>query len=68
MEKTTLPTVITATRTVSYRVDSIVTDLLDMETEPTLETVLDYIKDWANEDLASSRVGIIYQDQDGNSL
>ena len=59
-------------RVVSYDAQKIAQDIVDNENksidEVTLEDILDFVEDWANEDLSSARVKIIYQDQDGNEL
>jgi hypothetical protein len=69
-----LPERINAMRVVSYNVASIVETLVEMNAgdvkaeDVTLEEVLDIIGEWAVEDLANSRVGIIYQDENGEEL
>ena len=70
--KTKLPERINAMRVVSYDAQKIAQDIADNENksidEVTLEDILDFVEDWANEDLSSARVKVIYQDQDGNEL
>ena len=69
-----LPERINAIRTVTYNVASIVETIVEMNAgdvkaeDVTLDEVLDIISEWATEDLASSRMGIIYQDEDGEEL
>ena len=69
-----LPERVNAIRTVTYNVASIVETIVEMNAgdvkaeDVTLEEVLDIIAEWATEDLANSRTGIIYQDQNGEEL
>ena len=69
-----LPERINAVRAVTYNVASIEETIVEMNAgdvkaeDVTLEEVLDIIAEWATEDLASSRVGIIYQDENGEEV
>ncbi len=68
----TMPESITAMRTVTYDVQQIVEDIAEANEKPTsevtLEEVMDRIADYATEDLAYARNGIIYQDQNGGEV
>lgn len=72
MSTETLPESITAMRTVTYDVRQIIEDLAEChdkkEEEITLADVVDYIHDLAIEDLATSRMGIIFQDENGGEI
>ena len=69
---TKLPERITATRLVSYDVKQLVNDMAEASekniNEITLEEVMGIIADYATEDLASSHIKIIYQDENGEDL
>jgi hypothetical protein len=67
----TLPERINVIRTVTYDVQSVIKDLEEMEVEPIdLETVMNYITEWVEEDMRApiSRHDIIYQDENGQEL
>jgi hypothetical protein len=67
----TLPERINVIRTVTYDVQSVIKDLEEMEVEPIdLETVMNYITEWVEEDMRApiSRHDITYQDENGESL
>ena len=67
-----MPESITAMRTATYDVAQIVEDIAEEQDkrpeEVTLEEVMDRINDYAIEDLATSRQGIIFQDQYGGEV
>jgi hypothetical protein len=64
-----LPKRINVTKVVSYDVDKIVGDIKDMgrEEEITLESILDYIDGWVQEDFGSEHE-LIFTDEDGEEL
>ena len=67
----TMPERINVIRTVTYDVQSVIKDLEEMEVEPIdLETVMNYITEWVEEDMRApiSRHDITYQDENGESL
>ena len=68
----TMPESITAMRTVTYRTEQIIEDIAEASEKPasevTIEEVMEWVADNATEDLAYSRNGIIYQDQDGGEI
>jgi hypothetical protein len=67
----TMPERINVIRTVTYDVQSVIKDLEEMEVEPIdLETVMNYITEWVEEDMRApiSRHDIIYQDENGQEL
>ena len=70
--KTTLPTRITAMRLMSYDVRQIANDMAEASekdiSEITLDDVMNAVADYATEDLASSYIRIIYQDENGVEL
>ena len=73
MELMSLPQKINAMRVVTYDVnEELINDLMEVNDcskgELTTEHLIDFIGDWAIEDLASVRRGTIFQDQDGNTL
>jgi hypothetical protein len=73
MELMSLPQKINAMRVVTYDVnDELIGDLMELhecsKEELTIENLIDYVGDWAIEDLASVHKGTIFQDQDGNTL
>ena len=69
---TRLPERINAMRLVSYDVKQLVTDMAEAsqkdQSEITLDEVMGVIADYATEDLASSYMRIIYQDENGEEL
>jgi len=64
-----LPKRINVTKVVSYDVDKIVGDIKDMgrEEEITLESILDYIDGWVQEDFGSEHE-LIFADENGEEL
>ena len=68
----TMPESITAMRTVTYNTEQIIEDIAEANEKPasevTIEEVMEWVADNATEDLAYSRNGIIYQDQDGGEI
>ena len=68
----TMPESITAMRTVTYNTEQIIEDIAEASEKPasevTIEEVMEWVADNATEDLAYSRNGIIYQDQDGGEI
>ena len=68
----TMPESITAMRTVTYSTEQIIEDIGEASEKPasevTIEEVMEWVADNATEDLAYSRNGIIYQDQDGGEI
>ena len=69
---TSLPERINAMRLVYYDVKQLVTDMAEAsqkdQSEITLDEVMGVIADYATEDLASSYMRIIYQDENGEEL
>ena len=66
-----LPERINAIRTVTYSVPDIVSSLEEMGEEGIdIETVIDYIQDWVEEDMRApiSRHDVVYQDENGEEL
>lgn len=69
-----LPTKINVMRVVTYDVnaemleDVMECNELSSKEEITTEHLLDWVGDWAVEDLASIYNGVTFQDQDGNTL
>ena len=72
METLTMPESITAMMTVTYDTQQIIEFIAEANDKPTsevtLEEVMDRVTDYATEDLAYSRNGIIYQDQNGGEI
>jgi len=67
----TMPERINVIRTVTYDVQSVIKDLEELEVEPIdLETVMNYITDWVEEDMRApiSRHDITYLDENGQEL
>jgi hypothetical protein len=64
-----LPERINVIKTITYDVPRIANDLREMghEGEITIETILDYIKDWVAEDFGTEHT-LIYQDENGEIL
>jgi hypothetical protein len=70
---TRLPKTITATRKVNYKVDNdlinSIAEAREIETdEVTLDLILDWIADWAIEDLSSAHVQIVFRDEHNEEL
>ena len=68
---TQLPERINVIRTVTYSVPDIVSSLEEMGDENIdIETVIDYIQDWVEEDMRApiSRHDVVYQDENGEEL
>ena len=69
-----LPERINAMKVVSYDVESIVKAIMDLNNgeitadEVTLEEVLDYVHDWADEEISNPQVKVIFQDENGEEL
>ena len=66
-----LPERINVIRTVTYSVPDIVSSLEEMGEEGIdIETVIDYIQDWVEEDMRApiSRHDVVYQDENGEEL
>ena len=72
METLIMPESITAMMTVTYDTQQIIEFIAEANDKPTsevtLEEVMDRVTDYATEDLAYSRNGIIYQDQNGGEI
>lgn len=73
MELMSLPTKINAMRVVTYDVNQeMIEDLMERhecsKEELTTEHIIDYVGDWAIDDLSTTYNGTIFQDQDGNTL
>jgi hypothetical protein len=72
METLIMPESITAMMTVTYDTQQIIEFIAEANDKPTsevtLEEVMDRVADYATEDLAYSRNGIIYQDQNGGEI
>ena len=67
----TLPERINVIRTVTYDVPALIKDLEEMGVDPIdLDTIMDYITEWVEEDMRApiSRHDITYQDENGESL
>lgn len=67
----TMPERINVIRTLSYDVESVIKDLGEMEVDPIdLETVINYIAEWVEEDMRApiSRHDITYLDENGQEL
>ena len=67
----TMPERINVIRTISYDVQSVISDLEEMEVEPIdLETVMNYITEWVDEVMRSplSRHELTYLDENGQEL
>jgi hypothetical protein len=64
-----LPERINVIKTITYDVPSLVNDLKEMghEGDITIETLLDYIVDWVEEDFGNF-IDLIYQDENGEML
>ena len=64
-----LPERINVIKTITYDVPRIVNDLMELghEGEVTVETLLDYIEDWVEEDFGNSS-DLVYQDENGELL
>jgi hypothetical protein len=64
-----LPKRINVTKVVSYDVDKIVRDIKDMgrDEEITLESILDYIEGWVQEDFGTEHE-LIFADENGEEL
>jgi len=70
---TRLPKVVKATRTVNYKVDNdLITSIAESQDieldEVTLEQILEWVSDWAVEDLASANVEIVFRDEDNDEI
>ena len=69
---TELPERINAIRTMTYDVPAIVRNIQEKFdiSDPTLEDVMEWVEEWAYEDLSSypSRHDLVYQDENGNEL
>ncbi len=67
----TMPERINVIRTVTYDVPALIKDLEEMGVDPIdLDTIMDYITEWVEEDMRApiSRHDITYQDENGESL
>ena len=67
----TLPERINVVRSITYDVPALIKDLEEMGVDPIdLDTIMDYITEWVEEDMRApiSRHDITYQDENGESL
>lgn len=69
----TLPKKINATRAVTYDVSKIIEDIIENDENKTieditLEDVMNYVDEWATEDLGSAYRTIYYTDQYGQEI
>ena len=67
----TMPDRINVIRTVTYDVPALIKDLEEMGVDPIdLDTIMDYITEWVEEDMRApiSRHDITYLDENGQEL
>ena len=67
----TLPERINVVRSITYDVPAVIKDLEEMDVDPIdLDTIMDYITEWVEEDMRApiSRHDITYLDENGQEL